>query len=99
MQRIAINRIAGVPERACDRNEAVFLLDELIHRDAISRCMYKKYVDCGFNSTYHRTIPVVNKVNGEFNVERDGIDSSQQDTPHPYRTKPCSVRDVCFRTE
>ena len=32
----------------------------------------EKYDDCRFNSTYHRTIPVVSKVNGEFIVERDG---------------------------
>ena len=45
MKKIAINRKGGVPERTCDRNEAVFLLDELLRQDGLSRRMYRQYND------------------------------------------------------
>ena len=43
--KIAINRKGGVPEKTCDRNEAVFLLDELLRQDGISHRMYRQYND------------------------------------------------------
>ena len=36
MKKIAIKRKGGVPEKTCDRNEAVFLLDELLRQEGIS---------------------------------------------------------------
>merc|ERR1712080_645444 len=45
LKKIAINRKGGVPERTCDRKEAVFLLDELLRQDGLSRRMYRQYND------------------------------------------------------
>ena len=45
LQNIAINRKSGEPEKTGDRNEAVFLLDELKRQGGISRRMYQRYND------------------------------------------------------
>ena len=45
IKKIAIKRKGGVPEKTCDRNEAVFLLDELLRQDGISHRMYRQYND------------------------------------------------------
>ena len=45
MKKIAIKRKGGVPEKTCDRNEAVFLLDELLRQEGISHGMYRQYND------------------------------------------------------
>ena len=45
MKKIAIKRKGRVPEKTCDRNEAVFLLDELLRQDGINHHMYRQYND------------------------------------------------------
>ena len=45
LQNIAINRKSGEPEKTGNRNEAVFLLDELKRQGGIRRRMYQQYND------------------------------------------------------
>ena len=52
MREIALKRKASIAERTCDRNEAVFLLDELKRQDGISHRMYKQRFFSGNCSKY-----------------------------------------------
>ena len=40
-----MKRKCSEPEKTCDRNEAVFLLDELLRQDGISHRVYRQYND------------------------------------------------------
>ena len=45
IKNIAVNRKSGVYEKTGDRNEALFVLDELKRQGGISRRMYRRYND------------------------------------------------------
>ena len=45
LKNIAVNRKSGTCEKTADRNEVVFLLDELKRQGGISQRMYKEYND------------------------------------------------------
>ena len=71
MRKIALKRKAGVPERTCDRNEAVFLLDELLRQDGISQRMYREY-----NDFLAESLP---NISGSGTITADEQESSEEE--------------------